>query len=63
MIPATLAHLMNGTLSQHLSPFSALIAGALRALAIGTVMGASSAFVFWLLGVRRTEAGVFLVLR
>ena len=63
VLPATLAHLVGGTLSQHLSPFSDLIAGTLRVLAIGSVIGASSAFVFWFLGIRRTDASVSVVLR
>jgi hypothetical protein len=63
VLPATLAHLAGGTLSQHLSPVSDLIAGALRTLAIGSVLGASSAFVFWFLGIRRTDASVSVILR
>ena len=62
VLPATLAHLVAGTLSQHLSPFSDLIAGTLRVLAIGSVLGASSAFVFWLLGIRRTDASASVIL-
>jgi hypothetical protein len=58
VLPATLSHLLAGTLSQHLTPLSDLIAGTLRALAIGSVLGAWSAIVFWLLGIWRTDTSV-----
>ena len=56
VLPATLAHLAAGTMSQHLLPLSSLVAGTLRALAIGSVMGTVSAIVLWFLGIRGTDA-------
>ncbi len=52
VLPLTLMHLIWGTLSQHLLSLSDLIAGTLRAVALGSVMGAWSALVLWFLGIR-----------
>jgi hypothetical protein len=57
VLPATVAHLAVGTMGQHLMPLSGLIAGTLRALAIGSVMGTVSAIVLWFIGIRGTDAG------
>ena len=51
----TILHIVNGTISQHLSPPMDVIAGFVRLSAIGSVLGASSAFVFWLVGVCGTD--------
>jgi hypothetical protein len=58
VLPAALTHLVAGTMSQHLVPVSDLLAGVLRVLAIGSVMGALSALVFWFLAIRRTVRGL-----
>jgi hypothetical protein len=50
VLPFTVVHILVGTMDQHLVPVSALAAGALRAIAIGSVMGVGSASLFWLLG-------------
>jgi len=39
-------HIAAGTMSQHLMPLSSLLAGALRAVLLGSAMGAASAAVF-----------------
>ena len=44
-----LLHLLAGTLAEHLSPIPALLAGGLRAILIGSVMGATSGVMFWLI--------------
>jgi hypothetical protein len=51
----TVLHIVGGTISQHLSPPIDVIAGFVRLSAIGSVLGASSAFVFWLVGVRGSD--------
>jgi hypothetical protein len=63
VLPLTILHLVRGTMSQHLLPFSDLIAGTLRAMAIGSVLGALSSLVFWFLGIRRADRSTPLVLR
>jgi hypothetical protein len=45
----TLLHLLAGTLAEHLSPAAELLAGGLRAVLIGSVMGAMSGLMFWLI--------------
>jgi hypothetical protein len=45
----TLLHLFMGTLAEHLSPTAELLAGGLRAVFIGSVMGAASGVMFWLI--------------
>jgi hypothetical protein len=55
VLPATIVHLVMGTLSEHLAPISALIAGAARAVAIGSFFGVLSAATFWLVGVCRAR--------
>ena len=51
----TILHIIGGTISQHLSPPLDVITGFLRISVIGSVLGAISAFVFWLVGVRGTD--------
>ena len=51
----TLLHIAGGTISQHLSPPLDVIAGFVRLSAIGSVLGAISAFVFWMVGVRGAD--------
>jgi hypothetical protein len=53
VLPLSVVHLVAGTLSEHLDPLSILIASALRVVVGGSVLGAWSAFIFWLIGVRR----------
>jgi hypothetical protein len=53
VLPLTITHVIAGTMSQHLMPISDLVAGTLRALAIGSVMGTVSAIVFWMVGIAR----------
>ena len=50
----TVAHIAAGTISQHLSPLGSLVAGALRVVVLGTAVGAISAALFWLVGVKGT---------
>jgi hypothetical protein len=50
VLPATMAHLSAGTMSEHLLPLSELVAATIRILLIGSGMGALSAAVFWFLG-------------
>jgi len=50
----TLMHLLNGTLAEHLSPIPELLAGGVRAVFIGSVMGAASGVMFWLVNGRGT---------
>jgi hypothetical protein len=45
----TVLHLFTGTLAEHLSPTAELLAGGLRAILIGSVMGAASGVMFWLI--------------
>jgi hypothetical protein len=56
ILPATLSHLVMGTLSQHLVPVSALLAGAVRAILIGSIFGVISAAAFWLMAILGTDA-------
>jgi hypothetical protein len=49
------AHVAAGTISQHVSPLSSLLAGALRVVLLGTAVGSISAAVFWLVGLRGTD--------
>ena len=61
--PATIAHVINGTMSEHLAPLSELIAGTIRILVIGSGMGALSGAVVWFLGLYEpggTTRGVIL---
>jgi len=51
----TLLHIIGGTISQHLSPPLDVIAGFARLSLIGSVLGAISALVFWLIGLRGTD--------
>ena len=44
-----IVHLLAGTLGEHLSPPGALVAGGLRAVLIGSVMGAVSGVTFWVI--------------
>jgi hypothetical protein len=53
VLPFTVAHLIAGTLSEHLAPLPGLITDALRVVAGGSILGAWSAFVFWFIGIRR----------
>jgi hypothetical protein len=55
LIPFAILHLTEGTMSQHLSPLSELLAGTVRAIGMGSVMGMASAVVFWFLGIRDTD--------
>jgi hypothetical protein len=57
ILPATISHLVMGTLSQHLVSVSALLAGALRAILIGSIFGVISAAAFWLMAILGTDAG------
>jgi hypothetical protein len=58
VLPMTALHLFWGTLSQHLVSMSELIAGTLRVVAIGSVMGGLSATVFWLIAMYHGGSGV-----
>jgi len=49
MILPTVSHLAMGTMAEHVAPFSELLAGVVRVVTMGSVMGMSSASVFWLL--------------
>ena len=50
-IAAAVTHVLMGTISEHLAPVSALIAGGLRVITIGSAFGTASAALFWLTGV------------
>jgi len=50
----TVMHLFMGTLAEHLSPIPELLAGGVRAVFIGSVMGAASGVMFWLVNGRGT---------
>ncbi|HEX6972832.1 MAG TPA: hypothetical protein VF147_00440 [Vicinamibacterales bacterium] len=52
VLPATVAHLAVGTMSEHLLPLSALVAGTLRAVLIGSSIGVMSAALFWVVAIR-----------
>ena len=56
ILPATMSHLVMGTLSQHLVPVSALLAGALRAILIGSIFGVIAAAAFWFIAILGTDA-------
>ena len=45
-------HVVQGTLREHLSPVSELLAGCSRAICVGSVIGAASGIVFWWIAVR-----------
>lgn len=51
VLPATIAHVIGGTMSEHLALLSEPVAGTIRVLLIGSVMGALSGAVFWFIGV------------
>jgi len=55
MILFAIGHLIGGTMSQHLVPAAELLAGVVRALVAGSVLGVMSAIVFWVIGIRTTE--------
>lgn len=55
LIPFAIGHLAAGTMSQHLSPVSELVAGTLRVIGIGSIVGLVSAVVFWFAGIRGTD--------
>ena len=57
LVPFAIGHLAAGTMSQHLIPVSELLAGTLRAVAIGSTLGVTSAIVFWFIGIREGKAG------
>ena len=50
-----LLHVVGGTISQHLSPLTSLLVGALRIVVLGTAVGTISAAVFWFVGLRGTD--------
>ena len=52
VLALTIAHLIAGTLGQHLSPPGALLVGGLRVILIGSGIGAASGVVFRLIAVR-----------
>jgi hypothetical protein len=52
VLPTTVIRSIDGTMSDYVLNASALIAGTLRALLVGCLMGAWSAIVFWFFGVR-----------
>ena len=45
----TVLHLIGGTLGAHLSPPAELLLGGMRAIVIGSVAGAASGVMFWLI--------------
>lgn len=53
----SVGHLAMGTLWERLLPLSDLLGGVLRAVTMGSIMGITSAVVFWLAGLRGTDAG------
>ena len=56
----TFLHLLNGTLAEHLSSTAELIAGGLRAVFIGSVMGASSGVMFWLIAAPQSARWLYI---
>ena len=56
ILPATMAHLAAGTMSDHILPASELLLGGLRAILIGSTFGALSAAIVWVVGVSRANA-------
>jgi hypothetical protein len=50
----TVVHLVQGTLGEHLSPMSELLAGGVRAILLGSFIGGASGIVFWLIAIRTT---------
>lgn len=50
VLPATINHLWLGTMSEHMVPMTELIVRSLRVVALGSVLGVSSAVTFWLVG-------------
>jgi hypothetical protein len=56
VIVFTLIHLFAGTLAEHLSSPVKLLAGAVRAVLIGSVFGAASGVMFWLIAMRGDES-------
>ena len=57
LLPFAILHVIEGTMSEHLVPLPDLLAGVLRAVLIGSVMGTASAVVFWLVGIRGADVG------
>ena len=55
IMPATLVRLIEGTLTEHLLPFSELMWAGARATLLGSAFGAMSAAVFWLVAICGTE--------
>ena len=52
VIPATVAHAIGGTLSNHLLTTAELISGVVRVVLLGTILGATLAAAFWTLAIR-----------
>lgn len=52
ILPATVGHFAQGTLSERLMPVSDLLAGTLRAVGLGSSFGLFSAAVFWVVAIR-----------
>jgi hypothetical protein len=49
VLPATIRHVLLGTMSEHTLPVTDLVLGALRILAFGSALGMISGAVFWLI--------------
>jgi hypothetical protein len=56
ILPFTILHLAQGTLSQHLIPLPSLLSSAARVIVLGSVLGAIGALTFWIVGLAGTNA-------
>ncbi len=57
ILPATLMHVIRGTLGNHLLPVPELLAAGARIVALGSTFGVLSAGLFWTLGIRPHARG------
>ena len=63
VLPLTVMHMVNGTMSGRWLPVSELVFGTLRAIVIGSLLGMASGVIFWVLGLRQTDDRPISLLR
>ena len=63
VLPLTVMHMVNGTMSGRWLPVTELVLGALRAIVIGSLLGMASGAIFWAIGLRETDDRPLSLLR